>query len=106
MRWVERHCSACLMTDARAACRAGETLTLGPVHFDRDSVTFGRLRLPWTRIRLVRMLPGRVAFFRSNSVLPWKTVRLYRLPHPFLFVRLLRDAAPKVEVYPPVADEW
>ena len=27
MRWVERHCSACLMTDARAACRAGETLT-------------------------------------------------------------------------------
>jgi hypothetical protein len=105
VRWVDRHCSANLMPDARTAFRAGETLTFGPVSFDRDVVRFEGVRCPWTRIRLVRLLPGRVAFFRWIPIFPWKTVRLDRVPHPFLFVRLLRDAAPKVEVHPPIADE-
>jgi hypothetical protein len=105
MSWVDRHCSAPLLSEARAALRVGETLTFGSVRFDRESVSLGRSRVPWTRIRLVRLLPGRVAFFRSFPIFPWKTVRLDRVPHPSIFARLLRDAAPKVEVYPPIAHE-
>jgi hypothetical protein len=47
---------------------------------------------------------GRVAFFRALPVFPWKTVRLDGVPHPYVFVRLLEDAAPKLEVYPPLSD--
>jgi hypothetical protein len=103
-RWVERHCSLPLIAEARAALQGGETLTFGDVTFDREHVRFANVRLPWARIRLVRLLPGRVAFFRTLPNFPWKTVRLDRVPHPSVFVRLLRDAAPKVEIYPPQPD--
>lgn len=103
-RWVERHCSAPSMADARAALQAGETLTFGPVRFDREHIGFGEARVRWARVRLVRLLPGRVAFFRSLPIFPWKTVRLDAVPHPYLFVRALRDVAPSVETYPRASD--
>jgi hypothetical protein len=103
-RWVERNCSAPLMVDARAALRAGETLTFGRVSFDREHVRFANVRVPWSRIRLIRLLPGRVAFFRALPVFPWRTVRLDGVPHPYVFVRLLRDVPTKIEVYPALPD--
>jgi hypothetical protein len=101
VRWVERQCSKPLLADARTALRAGETLTFGRVSFDREHIGFNKVRVPWARIRLVRLLPGSVAFFRVVPVFPWKTVRLDRVPHAYVFVRLLREAAPRFEAYPP-----
>jgi hypothetical protein len=101
IRWVERHCTEPLTAEARAALQGGETLTFGAVSFDREHLCFRKVRVPWGRIRLVRLLPGRVAFFRSLPVFPWRSVRLDRVPHPSLFVRLLRDVARNVEIYPP-----
>lgn len=101
LRWVERHCSEPILPDARAALRTGESLTFGPVTIDREGVRFQtRARVPWHRVRLVRLLPGRVAFFRAQVIFPWKTVRLDAVPHPSIFLRLVREAAPKTEVYP------
>jgi hypothetical protein len=100
---VARDCSARLLPEARAAFRAGQTMTFGPVRFDRDGVGFGSVRIPWAQMRLVRLVPGEVAFFRGTSDFPWETVRLDRVPHPLLFVSLLREAAPRLEHDPPVS---
>jgi hypothetical protein len=104
MRWVDRHCSLCLLPDARTALQNGETLTFGRVSFDSQGIVFGTVRVAWSRIRLVRMLPGQVALFQWMPVFPWTTIRLDRVPHPGLFVRLLREAAPKVGTWPRVPD--
>jgi len=105
MASVASDCSARLLPEARAAFRAGQTMTFGPVTFDRDSVGFGPVRIRWAQIRLVRFVPGEVAFFRGTFDLPWETVRLDRVPHPLIFVSLLREAAPRVEIHPPVPGE-
>jgi hypothetical protein len=69
----------------------------------RHVIAFDDLREVWWD-GLSRGPPGQVALFRWMPVFPGTTIRLDRVPHPGLFVRLLREAAPKVETVPRVPD--
>ena len=102
IQWIVKHCSERLLPDAQAALRAGEALTFGDVRIDQVGITFGEdAAVPWSAIRLARLQPGAVALFKRLPVLPWRTVRLDRIPHPTLFVRLLREVAARVEIDDP-----
>jgi hypothetical protein len=101
--WVQRHCSQHLLPQARRALRSGETLTFGTIRIDATAIVFGRTRAVWTDVRLVRMQSGRLAFFRRAPIVPWKTVPLDTVPHPFVFATLIRELAPRVEVDNPFA---
>ena len=103
-QWIVKHCSDRLLLDAQAALRAGEALTFGDVRIDREGITFGKdAAVAWSEIRLARLQPGSIALFRRRSPLPWRTVRLDRIPHPTLFVRLFRELAARVEIDDPLS---
>lgn len=107
VHWAVRHCSDPLLADAQAALRAGETLTFGSVRIDREGVVVGRRRaLPWKELRLARLQPGKIALYRRMPIFPWRTIRLDRVPHPTLFVKLFRELAPEVEVDDPNVKPW
>ena len=103
-QWIVRHCSDRLLPGAQAALRAGEPLTFGNVRIDRGGIAFGKdAAVAWSEIRLARMQPGSIALFKRFSVLPWRTVRLDKLPHPTLFVKLFRELAARVEIDDPLS---
>lgn len=104
-QWIVKHCSDRLLPDAQAALRAGETLTFGDVRIDRECIALGKdAAVAWSAIRLARMQPGSIALFKRISMLPWRTVRLDRIPHPTLFVRLFRELAARVEIDDPLSN--
>jgi hypothetical protein len=93
--WITQSCSAPLFPEARKALDAGEELTFARMRFDRDAIAFGNKRVKWSEFRLVRLLPGRVVFFRGMPVFPWRTVKLDAVPHPTVFESLVRECARK-----------
>ena len=97
LSWVTRNCSEHLLPEARRELRAGRPLRFGRVCIDRDTVTVGRRTLRWKEVRLVRLQSGRVTFFRRQTIIPWRTVSLDRVPHPSVFARLVEEAAVRVE---------
>nr|WP_281329355.1 DUF6585 family protein [Polyangium sp. 6x1] len=97
-RHIIRHCSLPLVADAEQALRAGETLTFGKVRIDAEAILVGESRAAWKDLSLVRMQPGRIAFFRGQTVIPWRTVALDEVPHPTVFMNLVRACAPRIEV--------
>ena len=102
IHWAVRHCSDPLLVDAQAALRAGETLTFGAIGIDREGIAVGKRRaLPWKQLRLARLQPGRIALYRRMPIFPWQTIRLDRVPHPTLFVKLFCELAPAVEIDDP-----
>ncbi|WP_437958311.1 DUF6585 family protein [Sorangium sp. So ce119] len=90
-------CSHPLMDDARRAISDGEALTFGPVRLDGQGIAIREHNAAWSALSLVRLQSGRVAFFRGQTVFPWKTVSLDRVPHPTVFARLVTERAPRVE---------
>jgi hypothetical protein len=101
VQWLWRHCSRPLLAEARRALRAGETLTFEDVQLDATAVTVGGVRVPWSELRLVRLQPGRVAFCRRSPYWAWKTIPVDKVPHAGVFLTLIRELAPRVEVDTP-----
>jgi len=97
-RAILLHCSHPLGADAQRALRDGETLTFGRVRLDAQGLRVGRRHAAWTELSLVRCQPSRISFFRRQKVIPWRTVRLDRVPHPTVFVKLVRERALRFEV--------
>jgi hypothetical protein len=103
-QWIVRHCTDPLLADAQAALRAGETLTFGKVRIDREGLALGdKPKVAWSSLRLTRLQPGSISLFRRLPVLPWRTVRLDRVPHPTLFARLVRELSVRVEIDEPAS---
>ncbi|WP_437317323.1 DUF6585 family protein [Sorangium sp. So ce385] len=96
-RWILLCCSHPLMDEARRAVRDGEVLTFGPVQLDRQGLAIRGARVAWGELSLVRLQSGRIALFRGQTVFPWRTVRLDRVPHPTVFAKLVVERAPRVE---------
>jgi hypothetical protein len=42
--------------------------------------------------------PGRIALFAGSGFLPWRTIRLEKVPHPTVLLKLVRELARSVEV--------
>ncbi|HEU4411421.1 MAG TPA: DUF6585 family protein [Polyangiaceae bacterium] len=105
VRWVHRHCSVPLLDEARKALREGEALTFGHVTVDAEGVGVGGARAAWRELRLVRLQPGRVAFFRRLPLVPWRTVDWAHIPHPTVFVRLVTELAHHIELDNPIGVE-
>ena len=96
--WLWRHCSRPLVAEARRALKAGETLTFARVQFDATGIAVDGVRVPWAQMRLVRLQQGRVVFCRRSTYWAWKTIPIQTVPHPGVFLTLIREAAPRVEV--------
>jgi hypothetical protein len=96
-RAITRRCSDALLPDARKALSAGQVLTFGKVRLDAEGIDC-RGRTRWQDLSLVRQQPGRLAFFRGQTVIPWRTVKLDQVAHPTLFVALVGGCARKLEV--------
>lgn len=97
--WILRHCSEPLISDARAALRAGESLTFGEIRIDRDTITVGkRAPVTWKEVRCAHLRSGSIALFRRMPFFAWRTVRMDRIPHPMVFARLVRDLVPRVKI--------
>lgn len=101
-QWVIRHCSNPLRADATRALREGETLKFGKVELDRDGIRGRSWATRWSDLSLVRCAPGRITFFRGQKIIPWRSIRLDRVPHPTIFAKLVTECAPKVEVDDPL----
>ncbi|HTN86498.1 MAG TPA: DUF6585 family protein [Sorangium sp.] len=96
-RRVLQCCSRPLLDEARRAVTEGGVLTFGPVRLDAEGITIREIRVAWGEVSLVRLQSGRVAFFRGQTVFPWRTVDLDSVPHPTVFARLVTERAPRVE---------
>ncbi|WP_437813563.1 DUF6585 family protein [Sorangium sp. So ce1078] len=96
-RWIVLCCSHPLIDEARRAVGDGEVLTFGPVRMDRQGLVIRGAQVAWGALSLVRLQSGRIAFFRGQTVFPWRTVRLDRVPHPTVFAKLVTERAPRVE---------
>lgn len=101
-QWVVRHCSNPLRADATRALREGETLTFGKVQLDRDGIRGPSWATQWHQLSLARYAPGRITLFRGQRVIPWRSIRLDRVPHPLLFAKLVTECAPKVDIDDPI----
>lgn len=91
-----------LLPDATKALRDGETLTFGAVTLDRDGIRRGRWHARWDELSLVRYVPGKLAFFRGQTLVPWRSIRLDAIPPPTVFAKLVTPRAPKVEIDDPL----
>jgi hypothetical protein len=40
----------------------------------------------------------RISLFRRQRFIPWRTIRLDRVPHPTVFTKLITQCAPKTEI--------
>jgi len=96
-RLIIRRCSLSLVADAEKALRAGATLTFGRVRIDAKGISVGNSRAEWSNLRLVRMQPDRISFFRAQTVIPWRTVAFDKVPHPTVFVKLVQSLAHRIE---------
>jgi hypothetical protein len=100
-RAVFQQCSRPLQAQAIEALRAGETLTFGPVQLDRTRLRGGSWTVRWEELSLLRFGSGRLALFRGQRIVPWRTIRLDRVPHPLVLVNLLRHCAPGARLEDP-----
>ncbi|WP_437780834.1 DUF6585 family protein [Sorangium sp. So ce1097] len=96
-RRILQRCSHPLLDEARRAVKDGEALTFGPVRLDRQGIALRDTHVAWGDLSLVRLQSGRIAFFRGQTVFPWRTVSLDTVPHPTVFARLVTERAPRVE---------
>lgn len=94
---VLRCCSLPLLVEARRALADGEALTFRQVRLDRDGITIQGASAAWRDIRLARVQPARVAFFRRLPLWPWRTVQLDRIPNPAVFSALVADHVKRVK---------
>jgi hypothetical protein len=102
VRWVLRECSDPLVSEALRAFRAGEPLTFGKVRLDRSGIRDSSWSVEWRRLKLVRLAPGRISLFRWQTVFPCRTILLDRIPHPTVFLKVMRECGVKQEVYDPL----
>lgn len=102
-QWVLRHTSNALRPDATRALHDGERLTFGDVRIDREGLDGGSWSTAWSELSLVRFIPGEICLFHgAQHVVPWKRIRLDRIPHPMLFAELVTSCAKQVEVDDPL----
>ncbi len=99
--WILRHCSEPLLAEAASALREGRKLTFGNVVIDRDGLQHGRFHARFDELSLVRLLPGRIAFFRGQKVFPRHTIHLEDVPHPIVFAKLVMSLAKTLDGAPP-----
>jgi hypothetical protein len=97
---VLRACSTPLLADARSALSRGEELTFAKIKVTEERILLPRASVKWKDLRLVRMLPGRLAFFRRQAIFPFRNVGLDQIPHPTVFIAIVRDHAPHFELDP------
>jgi hypothetical protein len=86
---VLRACQGPLLAEARQALREGETLTFAKVRLDRQGITVGDARRPWSQIRLATLERGKVYLFGRLPLLAWRTVSLEEVPNPSVFFGLV-----------------
>ena len=91
-----------LVAEALRALRAGQTLTFGDVQLDRSGIRGRSWGATWDELKLVRCAPGRMTLFRRQTVLPYRSLFLDRVPHPTVFSRLVTECAKKVHVDDPL----
>lgn len=94
---IDRACTYPLIADAEAALDAGETLRFSDVSMTADEVTVGKRSIAWRDLKLVRVQANQIALLKSQTVLPWATIGFDAVPHPGLFLRLVRRLAPELE---------
>ncbi|NUO52689.1 MAG: hypothetical protein HOV80_27905 [Polyangiaceae bacterium] len=94
---IDRACTYPLIADAEAAIDAGETLRFSDVSVTADAVTVGKRSIAWRELKLVRVQANQIALLKSQTVLPWATIAFDAVPHPGLFLRLVRRLAPEIE---------
>ena len=99
---VVRACSSVHLAGALETVACGESLTFGSVVLSREAVTIRGQKTPWKDLQLVRYQPGRMVFFRRQRWIPWRTVRIDRVPHPTLFVKMVAIYAPRTEIDDPL----
>lgn len=97
---VLRACSTPLVAEARSALSRGEELTFAKIKVTAERILLPRASVKWKDLRLVRQLPGRLAFFRKQPIFPYRNVGLDEVPHPTVFIAVVRDHAPHFEVDP------
>jgi hypothetical protein len=95
---IVRRCSESLLGEARRALAAGESLQFAGIGFSRSGLTVGGDTRSWDALSLVRYQPGRLVFFARSRLWSWKTVRLDRIPHPTVFLKLVRENARTLDV--------
>lgn len=101
-RAIVQRCSGALQADAVRALQRGETLTFADIQLDRDWIRGPRWAARWADLSLVRYAPGRIALFRGQRIVPWRKISLDRVPHPTIFVKLVTERAPTVEIDDPM----
>ncbi len=94
---IDRACTYPLIADAEAAIDAGETLRFSDVTITANEVTVGKRSIAWQGLKLVRVQANQIALLKSQTVLPWATIAFDAVPHPGLFLRLVRRLAPAIE---------
>ena len=101
-RAIVQRCSDALQVEAVRALRNGETLTFADIQIDRDAIRGPGWAARWSDLSLVRYAPGRIALFRGQRIVPWRKIALDRVPHPTIFVKLVTESAPTVDIDDPM----
>src|ERR1019366_5763769 len=96
-RSILLHCSHPLNAPAGAAVRAGATLTFGTIQVDRIGIRGRRWSARWDELSFVRLASGRIHLFRWQRFIPYKTIRIDRVPHPTVLIKVIQECARKVE---------
>ena len=94
---VLRLCSAPLIQPAIRALRAGDELTFGKVRLTKEWIRIASLESSWSDISLARFQAGRVVLLRGRSILPWRIISWDELPHPTVFLAVVKEVASKTE---------
>jgi hypothetical protein len=97
LRAIVTHCSHPLGAGATEALRAGETLTFGRVKLDETGLRGRFWQIRWSDVTLVRMTGGRIHLFTWQRVVPRRSIGLDQVPHPTVFLRLVKERVKKFE---------
>ena len=89
-------CSTPLLDQAIATLEAGETLHFANISLSNKQISFGKKSVNWTEIGSARLRPFAIDFYGDRAI-PLHTVKLSRVPHPRVFLSLVRLFAPNDE---------
>ena len=100
--WVLRNCSTVLRADALRSLAAGETLTFGEVSIDRNGIRGPSWSSPWKDLSLVRASPESLQLYRGQRLFSWRKIRFDAVPHPTVFLELVKVCVPWMELDNPL----
>jgi hypothetical protein len=85
---IQRQMTNNQLPEAVSACRAGETLSFGPLEANDEGIVLGDQTLPWEQVGSIELDNQRLIIKETGEQGNWARIDVSRIPNYYLFLSL------------------